>query len=348
MRRSIDILEGKVREGQNLPAVALAKAGRPHRRRQRGALSLRAESRNILIFPVNTRYHADLPAWIAIGGISCLVLLLAYLDVFQSGKLTGYTILFVAASLLGFAWLLSFQIVLTPDEVIFRSLFRSRRALRNEEIKKVLLTHDFRRRREGPWQLIVEPRDHSMPDLRINAKVFPWAAIDAVLNRGAEVAEADDGGLREGVYLPIFRQLRKSDLSTTAILIGVVALLFGAVALASASLHSFETILFFWQDARRVVVEICIFGSSIFLLSVGNRLLHQHRWVQSMIGQLLLFVASFGFLGVMLYAWRAYSARQPHSATTYETVWFCVSLIGLVICTFWFRPRNKTRPGSTA
>jgi len=296
---------------------------------------------------MNKRYSVDLPSWIFIGGLSCGALLIAYADVSASGGLDALAVSLILVSLLGFAWLLSFQIELTPSEIIFRSLFRGRRSIRNDQIKKVSLTCDFRRRTSGPLQLIVEPRDHAISQLRINAKVFPIAAIDAVLERGASVAEADDGGLREGVFLPVFRGLRKSGLSTAATLIGALALLFGAVALVSASLHSFETILFFWQDARRVVVEICIFGSSIFLLFVGERLFGEHHWLRSIGRQLPLSVASFGFLGVMLYVWRAYSSRQPHSVTTYETIWFCLSLVGLVLCTLGSRLRRKRLTPST-
>jgi len=290
---------------------------------------------------MNKRYGVDLPSWIFIVGLSCGALLIAYADVSASGSLDALAVSLILVSLLGFAWLLSFQIELTPSEIIFRSLFRGRRSIRNDQIKKVSLTCDFRRRTSGPLQLIVEPRDHSIQQLRINAKVFPIAAIDAVLERGASVAEADDGGLREGVFLPVFRGLRKGGLSTVRILAAAVMLLLGAIALVGASFHSFETIFFFWQDARRVVVEVCIFGSSIFLLFVGEQLFGAHHWLRSMGRQLPLFVASFGFLGVMLYVWRAYSSRQPHTATTYETIWFFISLVGFLLCTPRFRPPKK-------
>jgi hypothetical protein len=297
---------------------------------------------------MNKRYGADLPAWILIGGLSCCALLIAYTDVSASGSLDALAVSFIFVSLLGFAWLLSFQIELTPSEIIFRSLFRGRRRIRNDQIKKVSLTCDFRKRTSGPLQLIVEPRDHSIQQLRINAKVFSRSAIDAVLKRGGLAAEADDGGLREGVFLPVFRGLRKGGLSTLRILVATVILLLGATALFVASFHSFETILFFWRDARRVTVEVCIFGLSIFLLFIGERLLGEHHWLRSIGRQLPLFVASFGLLGVMLYVWRAYNTRQPHSVTTYETIWFCLSLVGLALCTLRSRLRRKRSAPSTA
>jgi hypothetical protein len=290
---------------------------------------------------MKTRYGADFPAWIFIGGLSCCPLLIVYLDTSASGKLELFDFCLVLASLFGFAWLLSFQIVLTPSEIIFPSLFRGRRSIRNDEIKKVCLTCDFLRRAEGPWQLIIEAREHSIKDLEINAKVFSRAAIDAVLERGGLVAEANDGGLREGVFLPAFRELKKGGLDTLRILIGGLVLLLGVVALAGASFHSLETLVFFWQDRRRVTVELCIFVASILFLFIGGRLFGEHHWLRSMLRRLPFYVASFGCLGVMVYVWHAYFARQPHSATTYETSWFCLCLVGFALCTHRFQ-RRKT------
>jgi hypothetical protein len=66
---------------------------------------------------------------------------------------------------------------------------------------------------QGPLRLIIEPRkDSSVKQLDINAKVFSKKAIDAVLELGARVAEADDGGLRDGIVLKSlhdFKQRRK-------------------------------------------------------------------------------------------------------------------------------------------
>ena len=58
----------------------------------------------------------------------------------------------------------------------------------------------------GPMRLIIEPRENSkVHQLDINAKVFSQKAIDAVLELGARVAEADDGGLRDGIVLKSLR-----------------------------------------------------------------------------------------------------------------------------------------------
>lgn len=48
-----------------------------------------------------------------------------------------------------------------------------------------------------------------MKGLDINAKVFSRAAIDAVLDLGAHVAEADDGGLRGGIVLKSLRDWKQ-------------------------------------------------------------------------------------------------------------------------------------------
>ena len=55
-------------------------------------------------------------------------------------------------------------------------------------------------------RLVIEPRDGSgAQGMDINAKVFSGAAVDAVLDLGARVAEADDGGLRDGVVVRTLR-----------------------------------------------------------------------------------------------------------------------------------------------
>jgi hypothetical protein len=63
------------------------------------------------------------------------------------------------ASGFGFAWLMSFRIVITPAELIFRSLFRGKRSIEYNEIKIVRLARNFRRATGGPLRLIVESRE---------------------------------------------------------------------------------------------------------------------------------------------------------------------------------------------
>ncbi len=59
-------------------------------------------------------------------------------------------------------------------------------------------------------RLVIEPRDDSgVRELDINAKVFPRAAIDAVLDLGARVAEADDGELRDGIVMRTLREWKQ-------------------------------------------------------------------------------------------------------------------------------------------
>ena len=158
---------------------------------------------------MNTRYRSDLSAWILVGGLSCLPWLVVWGSAFHG---IDASVLLIAVVLSGFAfaWLFSFRIVLTPTEVLFRSLFRGQRSIRHDQIKRVRLTWSFQRRTRGPMRLVIEPRDGSgARELDINAKVFSRAAIDAVLDLGARVAEADDGGLRDGVTMRTLREWKQ-------------------------------------------------------------------------------------------------------------------------------------------
>jgi hypothetical protein len=84
-------------------------------------------------------------------------------------------------------------------------LFRGQQELKLEEIKMVGLTWKFWQTRKGPLRIIVEPRDrNSALLLEINAKVFSREAINAVLELGACVGEADDGDLRDGIVFKTF------------------------------------------------------------------------------------------------------------------------------------------------
>ena len=66
------------------------------------------------------------------------------------------------------------------------------------------------KRTRGPFRLVIEPRDGSgARELDINAKVFSMAAIDAVLDLGARVAQADDGGLRQGIFMKKLREWKQ-------------------------------------------------------------------------------------------------------------------------------------------
>ena len=161
---------------------------------------------------MTTHYRADLPVWVFVGGLSCFPWLIVWADSVHGFRLVDWLVA-LGASGFGFAWLYSFRIVITPTEVRFRSLFRGQQSIRHDQIQRVRLTWRFWNRTRGPLQLVVQPRIGGGHELSINAKVFPKAAIDAVLDLGARVAEADDGQLREGVVMRTFRrwkQRRKS------------------------------------------------------------------------------------------------------------------------------------------
>src|SRR2546430_16313000 len=105
---------------------------------------------------MNTRYRADLPAWIFIGGLSCLPWLIVWINSRRSIDVVALLIA-VVISAFGFAWLFSFRIVLTPTEVFFRSLFRGQQRIRHEQIQRVRLGWSLQRA-GGPLRLIIEPR----------------------------------------------------------------------------------------------------------------------------------------------------------------------------------------------
>ena len=93
---------------------------------------------------------------------------------------------------------------------LFRSLFRGEKSIRHDQIRRVRLIWILQGRARGPLRLVIEPRDRSgARELDINAKVFSRAAIDAVLELGARVADADDGGLRDGVVMRTLREWKQ-------------------------------------------------------------------------------------------------------------------------------------------
>jgi hypothetical protein len=168
----------------------------------------RGQSTSSKKFPetVMKQYRADLPAWIFIGGLSSLPWFIFWVNSVRDINLTALAIA-IAKSGFTFLWLSSFRIVITPAGIIFRSLFRGQQELKLEEIKMVRLTWKFWQTRKGPLRIVVEPRDRNSAHLlEINAKVFSREAINAVLELGARVGEADDGGLRDGIVLRNWRK----------------------------------------------------------------------------------------------------------------------------------------------
>lgn len=160
--------------------------------------------------PIEKTYRPDLPAWIFIGGLSMFPWLIVWADAVH-----GLNLIALAAALItsgfGFAWLISFRIVITPKELAFRSLFRGNQRIKHCEIKTVRLRWQLWRSSKGPLRLVVEAQEGSrQSELEINAKVFSRAAIRAVLDLGARAAEADDGGLQDGIVMKYLRDLRQA------------------------------------------------------------------------------------------------------------------------------------------
>jgi len=158
---------------------------------------------------MTTRYRADLPAWIFIGGLSCFPWLIVWADSVHGLRLSDWLFALIISGL-GFAWLFSFRIVIAPTEISFRSLFHGQRSIRHDQIQKVQLTWNFWNRTRGPLQLVIKPRTDDVREMSINAKIFSKAAIDAVLDLGARVAEVDDGGLRDGIVMRTLRARKQN------------------------------------------------------------------------------------------------------------------------------------------
>ena len=155
------------------------------------------------------KFRADLPAWILIGGLSCLPWLIVWANATHGIDWASLSIALLVSGFC-FAWLISFRIVISQTELSFRSLFQGKQTIKHDEIGKVRLAWKLWRTRRGPLRLIVELREgKKIAELDISAKVFSRAAIDAVLDLGARVAEADDGGLREGIVLKSVHDWKK-------------------------------------------------------------------------------------------------------------------------------------------
>ena len=147
---------------------------------------------------------------IFIGGLSLFPWLIVWAN---SSHGIDFGALLIATIVTGFclAWLGSFKITIEPTELSFRSLFHGKQIIKHSDIKMVRLEWKFWRTKKGPLRLIIEPRENSNTrKLDINAKVFSRAAINAVLDLGARVAEADDGGLRGGITLKTVKSWRRS------------------------------------------------------------------------------------------------------------------------------------------
>jgi hypothetical protein len=164
---------------------------------------------------MNQRFCANFTAYLVIWGIPTFIL--AAIVWGNSGvniDALGLAIA-IAISSFAFAWCVGYQIRITSNEVVFRTLFRSQ-TIRHNEIQKVRLAWlgTFRRQRgdalKAPMRLIIESRGgNGVRHLDINAKVFSGSAIKAVLDLGSRVAEADDDGLREGIVMKFLREAKQ-------------------------------------------------------------------------------------------------------------------------------------------
>ena len=98
------------------------------------------------------QYRADLHVWIFFCGLSGLPWLIVWADAVHGIRPTD---LLIAIDYQAFAvaWLVSFRIVITPEELIFRSLFRGKQSIKHGEIKKVRLAWKFWRTRKSPSRL---------------------------------------------------------------------------------------------------------------------------------------------------------------------------------------------------
>jgi hypothetical protein len=152
---------------------------------------------------IKKTYRADLPVWILCSGLCGILWLTVWGNWYAGHGLDLPGALFASAvSVFAFAWVFRFRIEITETELTFCGLFQGRRRIKHEDIKKVRLAWKFWRTAGGPLRLIVETKNAAGPkEVSINAKVFSGATIDAVLELGRRVAEADDNGLRQGIIM---------------------------------------------------------------------------------------------------------------------------------------------------
>jgi|ERR1035438_5022470 hypothetical protein len=166
---------------------------------------------------MNKRYRPNIAAYLAIGGIPSFILWAAAWG--NSGVRTDWKLIVIATALsvFLFACTARYQITTTPDEVIFRGLFR-KRTIRHDQIRKVRLVwlglsgRHYADRFKAPLRLVIDPREGSGAQrLDINAKVFSREATEALIALGARVAKADDGGLLDGVVMKGLREASRQN-----------------------------------------------------------------------------------------------------------------------------------------
>lgn len=122
---------------------------------------------------------------------------------------------FGAAYVLLLVWATLFRIVITDEELIFRSLFGRHKRLALTQIEKVKLDFGFRYG-GGPLRLVVESKEApGEVAMAINAKVFAAGAVRAVLDLGTGVGESDSFASLEGGVVKRSIRKRRSSGSTS-------------------------------------------------------------------------------------------------------------------------------------
>ena len=156
------------------------------------------------------QYRACLSAWIIFGTLSLLSWSIVWVNWGHASILKNAAIpLIVSGAVI--VWLTGYRITITPTELFYRNSFGTQ-SIRHDQIKKVRLKRVPNTRGPPSPQLIVEPRPGSgAKEMSINVKVFPKAAVIAVLDLGKQVAEADDGGLLDGIVVKTLREHKKNE-----------------------------------------------------------------------------------------------------------------------------------------
>jgi hypothetical protein len=158
-------------------------------------------------------FHADRAGYIGFGLIFLFVVGMAVVVVVRDTRPATMVVLglCVAAAVMTWVWLRSFEIRITNDELVFRSLLGGEQRTRHDQILKVRLGLDLSGR-GGILRLSIEARGGGQtPPMAINAKVFSREAIRAVLELGERVATVDSGGLEDGIVMRAARRRKPGE-----------------------------------------------------------------------------------------------------------------------------------------
>lgn len=102
-------------------------------------------------------------------------------------------------------WAKAFEIRITDDELVFRSLFGGTRRIALADIRAIRLSVDVSGK-GGILQLLVGSKDRNAQTMSINAKVFTSEAVRAVLDLGKQVSTSDSGDLDDGILMRTVRK----------------------------------------------------------------------------------------------------------------------------------------------